>query len=548
MKPDEAHVLADAKLEKLERRIAAEYKKAAEELQDKIDAYFEQLKKRDAEQKALIGETVNGKKYTEQDYKQWRFAQIGRGKRFKALRDRIALRMENAWDVTQAYTYDATPGIYSLNRNFSAYSIERDIGHDVGFDLLDEQTVRRLIVEQPDLMPYYSDFLAKKRGFDLQKGKLKITSTVTSGILQGESIKHLADRLQNHIPEMNRNSAIRAARTAVTGAQNAGRMDSYARAEEMGIKLKKQWVATLDGRTRHTHAALDGQVRDNDKPFEVAGYEIMYPGDPNAALEMVYNCRCTLIAEVDGVDTSDAKRRARSLDTGERTAIKDMTFAEWAGWKKEEEDEPSPLRKRLESSGIDYNPVEKLKKKLDTIQIIEKVGGGDRTSGSCSSVALTYIGNRGGFDVSDFRGGKSCEVFSKTSAIKEIAELAHGDVAKGTNDFQTATELLKKCVDGKEYYLAAGRHSAIVKKIDGHFEYLELQSAKENGFKRLTTSVLKERFGCRKSHSIHGVRLDGSSVLIDAESLLKNKEFSKILGYINTSAGKQMKGAGGGIK
>ena len=46
---------------------------------------------------------------------------------------------------------------------------------------------------------------------------------------------------------MNRASAIRTARTSVTAAQNAGRMDSYHSAEEMGIKLKKQWLATLDG-------------------------------------------------------------------------------------------------------------------------------------------------------------------------------------------------------------------------------------------------------------------------------------------------------------
>ena len=72
MKPDEAHVWTDAELEKLERRIAAEYKKAAEELQDKIDAYFTSFAKRDAEQKALIGTVVNGKVYTNQDYQQWR--------------------------------------------------------------------------------------------------------------------------------------------------------------------------------------------------------------------------------------------------------------------------------------------------------------------------------------------------------------------------------------------------------------------------------------------------------------------------------------------
>ena len=68
---------------------------------------------------------------------------------------------------------------------------------------------------------------------------------------------------------MNRASAIRTARTSVTATQNAGRMDSYAAAEKMGIKLKKEWLATLDGRTRHAHAMLDGQTAETDKPFHV---------------------------------------------------------------------------------------------------------------------------------------------------------------------------------------------------------------------------------------------------------------------------------------
>ncbi len=164
--PDEAHIWTDEQLAELEKRIAAEYKKAAKELQDKIDAYFERFKERDAAQKSLIGTMVNGKEYTKEDYKQWRLAQIGRGKRMKALQNRIAQRMTKANEIAAAYISDQTPGIYSLNRNYAAYTIEQVAG-DVGFDLWDEQTVKRLLVEQPDLMPYYPPERAVKRGIDL---------------------------------------------------------------------------------------------------------------------------------------------------------------------------------------------------------------------------------------------------------------------------------------------------------------------------------------------------------------------------------------------
>lgn len=328
---DLGHKLTDKELAKLERRIAKLYREAREELQATIDAYFEQFKKRDEEMKTLIGTVQNGKEWTEADYKQWRLNQIGRGERYQAMRDKVAQRATDANAVAVSYTNDATPGIYSLNRNYAAYTIESVAGN-VGFDLWDEQTVKRLMVEQPDLMPYYPPKRALKRGIDLAYGKKQITASVTSSILQGKSIKHMADDLQTRITTMSRDSAIRTARTAVTGAQSAGRMDSYAAAEKMGIKLKKEWLATLDARTRHSHAMLDGEQVAQDKKFSNG---CRFPGDPQGPPWEIYNCRCTLIAAVEGVDTSTAQRRARNADTGQTEVISNMTYAEWAGWKKD---------------------------------------------------------------------------------------------------------------------------------------------------------------------------------------------------------------------
>ena len=101
----------------------------------------------------------------------------------------------------------------------------------------------------------------------------------------------------------------------------------------MGIKVRKEWLATLDGRTRHSHAMLDGEKVDNEKKFSNG---CMFPGDPNGPAAEVYNCRCTLIAAVDGVDTSDAKRRVRDPGTGKNIVVSDMTYKEWERLKKNE--------------------------------------------------------------------------------------------------------------------------------------------------------------------------------------------------------------------
>lgn len=326
MRPDKGYDLTEKELKALEKRIYDSYKEAYDGLTDIIKEYFTKFADRDASEKARL----DAGDITEEQYKQWRLAQIGRGKRFEALRDKVAERMTNTNAAAVAYVNDATPGIYSLNRNFAAYTIEQVTG-DVGFDLWDEQTVKRLIVEQPELMPYYPPKRALKRGIDLAWGKKQITASVTSSILQGKSIKHMADDLQSRIVTMNRDSAIRTARTAVTGAQNAGRMDSYFAAEKMGIKCRKEWMATLDGRTRHSHAMLDGEVVDNDKKFSNG---CRFPGDPQGRPEEIYNCRCTLVSVIEGIDTSGGQRRARNQETEQNDLIENMTYAEWAGWKK----------------------------------------------------------------------------------------------------------------------------------------------------------------------------------------------------------------------
>lgn len=322
---DQAHIRTDRELQELERRIAKVYQEARDDVADQIKAYFQRFQARDAAmQKRLAAGEI-----TEEYYKQWRLNQIGRGRRFEDLRDKLAERFTDAYETAVAYVNDKTPGIYSLNRNYAAYTIEKEVG-DVGFTLWDEQTVRRLIVEEPDVMPYYPPKRAVQRGIDLAYGKSQITKNVTSSILQGLTVKQMADNLQERIATMSRVSAVRAARTAVTAAENAGRMDSYHAAEKMGIKMRKRWLSTLDGRTRHAHAILDGQTADVDKPFKVDGREIRFPGDPQAAPYLVYNCRCSLVADVIGIPKDDTLRRDRE------GIIPDMTFAQWQNTKRGE--------------------------------------------------------------------------------------------------------------------------------------------------------------------------------------------------------------------
>ena len=321
-------------MRQLEKRIAETYRQADEELKVVIEAYFESFRDRDAEMKKLIGTVQNGKIWTEQDYLQWRLNQLGRGSRFEALRDQVAQRYTQANATAVAYVNSTSPSVYALNRNWAAYTIERVAGN-VAFNLWDEATVHRLILERPDLMPFYPKEKALKRGIDLAYGKQQITSAVTSGILQGKSVGKIAKDLQARVSEMNRASAVRAARTAITSAQNGGRMDSYKAASDMGIKVRKRWVATKDGRTRHAHQKLDGQTVDWDESFTSELGKIRFPGDPRAKPALTYNCRCTLrTVEKPGIEAEPRKMRVRDPKTGRNVVVEEMTYEQWERWVK----------------------------------------------------------------------------------------------------------------------------------------------------------------------------------------------------------------------
>ena len=456
---DLGHKLTDKELAKLERRIAKLYREAGEELQTTIDAYFEQFAKRDEEIKALIGTVQNGKEWTEADYKQWRLNQIGRGERYQAMRDKVAHRVTDANAVAVSYTNDATPGIYSLNRNYSAYTIEQVAGN-VGFDLWDEQTVKRLMVEQPDLMPYYPPKRALKRGIDLAYGKKQITASVTSSILQGKSIKHMADDLQKRITTMSRDSAIRTARTAVTGAQNAGRMDSYAAAEKIGIKLKKCWLATLDARTRHSHAMLDGEQVAQDKKFSNG---CRFPGDPQGPPWEIYNCRCTLIAAVEGVDTSSAQRRAKNADTGQTEVISNMSYAEWAGWKKDTKQVASAAKSDIIKAKPEIKPVTLSLSNLEELEKWQNEYYATNSSVEFTKKANPNISKYSGGAYSAInaieRGGaayeKALRCYGNLDGYKEISDGVSAEISK----FKLSTDLNVKRVVGDVGYITGGGSS-----------------------------------------------------------------------------------------
>lgn len=321
---DEGYKETEKLLNHLEQDLDQVYKQAYREARQTADDFMNQFRAMDIRKRQELQDGEIDKA----EYDRWRRTQIFQGQRYHQMADTLASDMTNTNKIAASIINGYLPEVYALNHNYATYEVEHGSKINTQYTLYDRQTVERLIREEPDLLPRQATVNIPK---DELWNKKHINSAVTQGILQGEDVDKIAQRLSATVTDMSHNSAIKSARTMTTSAQNGGRVDSYKRAEKMGIKMMQVWLATLDNRTRHEHRQLDGQKRKVGEAFDIGGEKIEFPGDPKADPSLVYNCRCTLIGEVDGIDynLSDVTERDSKLG--------DMTYEEWKEDKKKQE-------------------------------------------------------------------------------------------------------------------------------------------------------------------------------------------------------------------
>lgn len=312
---DYAHEQTDILLEQLEKSVSVVYKTVGKELAEQVSDFLDSFTEQDeAKRKQVEAGTL-----TERDYKAWRKREIEKAQEYTEVVKNAAEIAHNANIAAQEIVNNNLPKIYTLNQNFVNYTLEMQSGFRLGF--VNEQTVIRLLRDNPDLFPAYKlDALR-----DISWNTQKIRETIAAGLLQGKPMKNVAADL-SRVAGMNLNSALLHAQTAVTGAENAGRQAGFEKAEKMGIEFERVWIATLDSRTRDSHRRLDGQRVGVDEPFKSTYGKIMYPGDPKADSRDVWRCRCSLGVQVKGA--SLGKRRAKRADGG-YDVIEYKTYKEW---------------------------------------------------------------------------------------------------------------------------------------------------------------------------------------------------------------------------
>lgn len=284
----------------MEKEIQSQYRQAQKEITSKWNDYMDRAGKRlESRQNALSSALRSGDSdkiiEAQNALESAKKAVTIQDAKYKAMVEDTALRISESNQTAIDYINDRTPNIYANNYN-QVNGIAEDAG--VQFRVINEDVVRQRIKEGDIKLPKSRLSVPK----DVRWNTKKMNSAVLQGILQGESMNDIAKRLLP-IVDNNASSAIRNARTLVTQAENSGRLDSYKALEEEGAVLKKVWMATPDERTRDAHLELDGQEVGIDEPFvDIDGNELMFPADPSADPSTVYNCRCTMVTRIEGVN------------------------------------------------------------------------------------------------------------------------------------------------------------------------------------------------------------------------------------------------------
>lgn len=291
----------DKKLEEIERHLRKLYEQAEKDIGKAWKAYMEE---KDAEVERLGKAYGEAKKSGDQDAIRSAGIAVSKAKqertiynrRYQRLTKNLAQEISRVNETAARYINRQLPEIYTMNYNEVAEGMNINPAvalRGYSFDLVDASTVRRLAAEQENLLPYKEINGRRDVRWNIQK----INSAVTQGIIQGDSIPKIANRLED-VLGMNETSAIRNARTTVTSAQNKGRMDMMHDAYDKGVISKKGWSSAHDKRVRKSHQLMDnGEFIDMDAEF---GNGLEYPGDPDGDPEEVYNCRCSLIYDVVG--------------------------------------------------------------------------------------------------------------------------------------------------------------------------------------------------------------------------------------------------------
>lgn len=174
----------------------------------------------------------------------------------------------------------------------TAWAIDNNTGVGLSFGALDKNAVLANLDN-----PFYTN--AKNVANIMVNPQFK--NAINNGLALGQSYTQMMADLKKTV-NLKNFEIMRILRTELHSSQEAGTSAGYDDVLSQGIKGRVVWIATSDGRTRDTHAQMDGVVRDDDGMFRGAVGETEYPGWADMLASERINCRCDIRFELEDIE------------------------------------------------------------------------------------------------------------------------------------------------------------------------------------------------------------------------------------------------------
>lgn len=153
---------------------------------------------------------------------------------------------------------------------------------------------KRFDIASPGVLKFLNEYTGKQIADVHATTKKETRKIVATGLQENATIDDIARSLKGKYREWYGESGVsfdasRAYTIARTEVHSLAGFAQHEAAAQTGVLNYKEWVSSLDDRTRDSHVAMNGEVQPIDEAYSNG---LMQPGDPDGDPAEVIQCRC----------------------------------------------------------------------------------------------------------------------------------------------------------------------------------------------------------------------------------------------------------------
>jgi hypothetical protein len=295
----------------IEKKIVATYKESMDRISVKFEKYFRKIEKE--------GLTVNN---------------ISAIQRLRSLYQDIFDEMRKIEPKVYKWVRDNAEAAYKKSYYENFFVLEKQLSLPLTFNRLNAARVRAIVKTPfPGTTLEQLIVTVKQRAFAPVKFELAVGQALGAGPKEiAREMLKAGDIFKAQYSNAAYN-ALRIARTESLRAASYAHEEMSNEAAAAGVKFKKQWVSTLDDRTREDHIIMDGNFANDDGYFELPDGTLTLRPRLSGVAEQDINCRCSSSEFVEGISRDLEEIRASSdmsmtID-GKQVKYSSLNYEKW---------------------------------------------------------------------------------------------------------------------------------------------------------------------------------------------------------------------------